>query len=433
MPAQSQRMNIWLITVGEPVPDIDNENPRLLRTGVLAEKLGSRGHAVTWWTSTFDHYAKVHRSPEDATCFWSNVKIRMLHSVGYKRNISFRRFAEHSGVARKFAQEARTVESPDIIFCSLPTIELSSAAVQYGLERNIPVLLDVRDLWPDVLIEVAPRGLRWLSRLLLSGSVRRATYAMRNATGLVGISDGYLDWALQYAARPRQAADAMFPLGYIAPAQTSADDRSAADRLRALGIDESRTLVWYIGSFGRQYDLTPVLEGARALSGSNSDVQFVISGDGELGDRWRSLAEGLVNVVFTGWIHADEINWLRARAAIGLQPYILGAPQGLANKLFEYLSAGIPVLSSLAGENAQLLDTYVCGLNYQAGNTEDFLLKLSWLLSRGDERTAMGLRGKALFEQQFDGATVFDGLISHLEQVNLRTNSPPPPRQRGCR
>jgi glycosyltransferase involved in cell wall biosynthesis len=240
---------------------------------------------------------------------------------------------------------------------------------------------------------------------------------MQNATGLVGISDGYLNWALRYAARPRRTADAMYPLGYIAPAQTSADDRSAADKLQALGIDESRTLVWYIGSFGRQYDLTPVLQGARALLESKSDVQFVISGDGELGDRWHSLAEGLTNVVFTGWINADEINWLRAKAAIGLQPYILGAPQGLANKLFEYLSAGIPVLSSLTGENQDLIDSHACGLSYKAGNTEDFLQKLSCLLSSADERMAMGQRGKALFEQQFDGKTVFDGLIHHLEKV----------------
>lgn len=417
MPAQSQRLVIWLITVGEPLPDMENGNPRLLRTGVLAEKLSERGHAVTWWTSTFDHYAKVHHAREDTTLAWGNVTIRMLHSVGYKRNISFQRFIEHRGVARKFTREARALDSPDIILCSLPTIELSWAAVRYGLERNIPVILDIRDLWPDVLIDVVPRGLRWLSRLLLATSRRRAAFAMQNATGLVGISDGYLNWALRYADRARRAADAMYPLGYIAPAQTSADNQSAADKLQALGIDESRTLIWYIGSFGRQYDLSPVLQGARALLESNSDIQFVISGDGELGDRWRSLAQGLTNVVFTGWIHADEINWLRSKAAIGLQPYRPGAPQGLANKLFEYLSAGIPVLSSLAGENAQLIDAHACGLNYQAGNTEDFLHKLSYLLSHTDERTAMGLRGKNLFERQFDGATVFDGLIEHLEKV----------------
>lgn len=411
-------MVIWLITVGEPLPAIDSNNPRLLRTGTLARKLAGRGHVVTWWTSTFDHYAKTHRATKNTTFQWNNVTIRMLHSVGYKRNVSFRRFFEHAGVARKFSIQARHLTAPDVILCSLPTIELCSEAVRFGLERNVPVLLDIRDLWPDVLIDVAPQGLRWLSRLLLFRSVKSATEALRLATGVIGISDGYMEWALKYAGRSRRAADAMYPLGYVAPDSAATRDTTAPDKLQALGIDKTRVLVWYVGSFGRQYDLAPVLSAARklALSG-NGEVQFVISGDGELGRRWRSLAEGLGNVVFTGWIDADEINWLRARASIGLQPYVAGAPQGLANKLFEYLSAGIPVLSSLAGENAQLIDSHACGLSYEAGNTEDFMRKLSYLLEHTQERQLMGLRGKALFERQFDGNIVFDGLADHLESV----------------
>src|SRR5690606_2789684 len=99
------------------------------------------------------------------------------------------------------------------------------------------------------------------------------------------------------------------------------------------------------------YDLGPVLESARrAQAEFGSEVQFVISGDGELGRHWRRRALGLPNVIFTGWIGGDEINWLRDHAAIGFQPYSANASQGLPNKLFEYLSAGIPVLSSLQGE-----------------------------------------------------------------------------------
>ena len=91
------------------------------------------------------------------------------------------------------------------------------------------------------------------------------------------------------------------------------------------------------------------------------DIQFVISGDGEFGPRWRQLAAGLDNVVFTGWIGAHEINWLRAHAAVGLQPYAQGAPQGLANKLFEYLHAGLPIVASDATATVDFLRRYGLG------------------------------------------------------------------------
>jgi glycosyltransferase involved in cell wall biosynthesis len=411
-------MNVWLLTVGEPMPLVDAGNPRLLRTGVLARRLTELGHHVTWWTSTFDHYAKRQRSDDDLLLDWSGVQIRLLRSVGYRRNVSLRRFREHRGVARKFAAIAPTLPRPDVIVASLPTLELARAAVEYGQRARVPVLVDVRDLWPDVLMEVAPRPLRWLARILLHGQHADCEYALRHCAGIIGISQAYLDWGLRIAGRARRAADAIFPLGYLAPKASEGSDERAAAALRARGVDPSKTLCWYVGSFGRQYDLLPVIDAARRVAAAgHRDVQFIISGDGEQGEQWRAAAAGADNVLFTGWIDGDAINWLRGHAAIGFQPYVPGAPQGLANKLFEYLSAGIPVISSLPGENAELIAAHACGLNYHPGSGEDCAAKVRELLDDPARRTAMAANGKRLFMQQFHPETIFDGLANHLATV----------------
>ena len=425
-------MRIWLVTVGEPLPIASDPNPRLLRTGVLARRLVAGGHEVTWWTSAFDHFRKRHHCATDTTVVSESGTIRLLKSVGYRGNLSPMRFVEHAGVARKFSIQARLQPAPDIILASLPTIELAREAVRFGKAHDVPVLIDVRDLWPDVLVDVMPRRLRWLGRWVLAPLIRDSSYALANCSGIIGVSDGYLTWALRQAKRPATANDAILPLGYV-PTESSSDDMNAAgDRLRRIGVDPSRTLCWYVGSFGRQYDLAPALHAASRLRGSGRmDIQFVISGDGELGSRWRQLAAGLDNVVFTGWIGAHEINWLRAHAAVGLQPYAQGAPQGLANKLFEYLSAGMPVVSSLPGENQQLIEQYGCGLTYRPGDAADCLEKITLLADDDDRRQAMGRRGKELFLQRFDSHIVFDGLAAHLETVAERHRSQRPRHHRG--
>jgi glycosyltransferase involved in cell wall biosynthesis len=414
-------MRIWLVTVGEPVPVIDAENPRLLRTGVLARLLSARGHETSWWTSTFDHYGKRQRANEDRSLAWEGVTIRMLRSVGYKRNVSLRRFVEHRQIAQKFAAQARDLPRPDVIFASLPTIELSRAAVEFGREANVPVLLDIRDLWPDAIIDLAPRGARWLARMLMAPMSRSATTALRNCSGIVGISRNYLDWGLERAGRVGGATDGIFPLGYAAPRANPLGDQSSAEALASKGVDPGKLICWYVGSFGRQYDLGPVIEAAkRVAADGRRDVQFVISGDGELGAKWRQLAGHSSNIAFTGWIDGDQISWLRARAAVGLQPYVAGAPQGLANKLFEYISAGIPVLSSLSGENADLIANYSCGLTYRAGDGRDCYEKLCKMLDEPSLRARMGENGKDLFMKQFDSNTIFEGLAAHLETVARR-------------
>ena len=112
-------MRVWLVTIGEPLPII-SEDARLLRAGMLAEELVSRGHKVIWWTSTFDHSKKQQLFPVDKTIDLSeSFCIHLLHSVGYKQNISVRRVIDHVGVARKFKYYSHKEPVPDVIICSI--------------------------------------------------------------------------------------------------------------------------------------------------------------------------------------------------------------------------------------------------------------------------------------------------------------------------
>ncbi|MSR21389.1 MAG: glycosyltransferase WbuB [Gemmatimonadetes bacterium] len=410
-------MRVWILTVGEPLPVFD-QNPRLFRTGLLARALSARGHAVVWWTSTFDHYGKRHRSERDTLTRWDGGEIRLLRSTGYPTNRSLLRFVEHAGVARKFGAVAPRLPRPDVILASLPTIDLAHQAVRYARSTGVPIVVDVRDLWPDALLSLLPRLLRWPGRIVLSPLARKARITLRNTNAIVAVSPGYLEWGLRMARRPRSSADQVFPIGYVSTPEVANLGSAARDGLIAKGVDENKTICWYVGSFGRTCDLAPVISAARALELMDSDgVQFVISGDGELGPRWRDLARGLKNVVFTGWIGADEIEWLRRRASIGLQPYAAGAPQGLANKLFEYLSAGLPVVSSLLGENEALLRKHECGLTYPPGDSRACLEKVSELLDNPSGRVAMGLRARAAFEESFDGEKVLERFSAYLEAL----------------
>jgi glycosyltransferase involved in cell wall biosynthesis len=414
-PSMSSNLRIWLITVGEPLPIPGCHNPRLLRTGRLARCLTDRGHEVLWWTSAFDHFTKRHHTPDDANFEWEGGQLRLLRSTGYRKNVSIRRFIEHAGIARKFAREARMLPPPNLILVSLPTIELAHAAVEYGRAAGVPVLVDIRDLWPDIMIDVLPQRWRWLSRMLLSSQVRRAHEAMARCDALIAVSEGYLQWGLRYANRARQPLDVSIPLGYVAP-QARRQTEEVGHQLARIGVRQEAMLCWYVGTFGRQYDLAPVIKAAHMFQAAGrNDVQFVISGEGELGPRWHAQAAGLRNVVFTGWIGADEINWLRSHAALGLQPYAKGAPQGLANKLFEYLSAGLPVVSSLAGENEQLIREHHCGLTYRAADAADCHRQLSTLLDDSALRQRMGAEGQRLFETQFNATSVFERLMNHIE------------------
>jgi hypothetical protein len=153
-------VDVWLITIGEPVPVGEGAKDRLHRTGLFAALLAGWGHRVTWWTSAFDHFRKRPLGPLGEVSLSPGLKAILLDGGGYSRNLSLARFRDHSRIARRFREAVGHHPAPDVLVAALPSLELPLEAVRYGQSRGRPVVLDMRDMWPDIFVEALPRPLR---------------------------------------------------------------------------------------------------------------------------------------------------------------------------------------------------------------------------------------------------------------------------------
>ena len=409
-------MNVWLITVGESLP-ILGRNDRLLRTGLLAERLVQRGHDVLWWTSTVDHFRKqLIVSGEPRLPSSIGAELQFIRGQFYKKNVSLSRLKNHLEIAHRFRELSRAEEHPDVILCSFPTIELCREAVLYGKEYRIPVVIDVRDLWPDIFLELFPSWIKYIGLLLLRKLFLDAKFALANADAIYAVSKSYLAWGLKKAGRNATNRDKVFPLAYKPSLPTLEDSACLMGKLPDLEVSEAKPIIVFAGTFGQTYDLATVLLGVRKMNLSNAyKPQFVFCGTGELHGEWKALASGLENVYFPGWLSVGELAQLLAWADIGIAAYARGAPQGIPNKVIEYMSAGLPVLCSLPGEARILLESSQCGLYYEAGNAESFATALSGLLFSPSLRAEMGKKSKAIFECKFTSEMVYEDMIDELE------------------
>jgi hypothetical protein len=159
---------IWLVKLGETLP-IGTNKKRLLRTGLLAEILAKEGHEVTYWCSTFDHFNKENRFAEDTEIETEEgYRLKLLNGKAYLKNVSIDRLINHRQIAKKFKEQIyKEGNKPDLILTSIPTVELAYECVKFGKKFDIPVLLDIRDLWPDIFFqELLPGPLK---KIALSG------------------------------------------------------------------------------------------------------------------------------------------------------------------------------------------------------------------------------------------------------------------------
>jgi glycosyltransferase involved in cell wall biosynthesis len=425
-------VRVWLVKIGE-----GGRGGRPYRIDMLAESLRSRGHDVLLWTSNFDHIEKRHLFDCGVS---RNIAERFdaiyMHSPGYKRNVSLQRLWDHRCIAHRFRELMRKeAQKPDVVLCCLPTLGLCKAAVEYGKASSIPVVIDVRDLWPDVFLTVAPQWGRAFAQSVMQPLSDSTDAILAGAAGITAVSEEYLQWGIRRAGRASGTNDAVFPLSFTPPNTEGVDGRIIRRQLSDMGVDLSKRLCVFAGTLGSTYDIETVLACSAVLAREPryADVRVVFCGDGDkrrlLTDRNRPM-----NAVYTGWLSQPQLHYLMSRTRLGFLSYTRSALQSLPNKVYEYMASGVAIVSSLEREAKCLIETRECGLSYRAEDLQSMTNSVMTLLDDDARCRRYGENGRRTFEREFRAEVVYSRMSGHLEKVaGFSANSAAHPDKTGDR
>lgn len=414
---------VWVFQTGEPL-HIDGENVRPMRAMNLSNALAQAGHRVVLWSTAFYHQEKRHRiTTEQIIKFSDHIEIRLIPSRGYRRHIGVGRLIDHVQLAfnlKKMLQQAGSL--PDVAFIGYPPIETAAVLARWLAKRGVPALLDVKDQWPSLFLDAVPRPLRPLGRIALWPHFHLARRAMRDATGLSAMANGFLDWTLRFAQRARTEMDGVFPLtsplGQVSVLQIETARRWWDDQ----GIeDDGRPRVCFVGSHSPAFDFKPVHEAAKIAAKAVSPCEFVICGDGGSSVELRAMMSGLPNVHFPGWIDRPKIEALAERCQAALAPYlnIDSFKKSIPNKIIDALSVGLPILSPLQGEVASLISGNGVGISYGTDTGKTLHNCIRALMQDTALQQIMSQKARALYAERFSFEMVYGGLVKHLEMMAI--------------
>jgi glycosyltransferase involved in cell wall biosynthesis len=407
-------MHVWLVKAGEALPSDDSKD-RQRRMGLLATELVEQGHKVTWFNSTFYHARKIQRFSENQKINISkNYDIQLIWANSYKKNVSLSRLLHHRNTASRFSDIADRTERPDVILCSMPTIELAEVTVKYANENNIPVVIDIRDLWPDIFIEMVPKTIGMVIKPYINRSKKRLNKLLSNCDAITALTDSFLDWGLRYANRKRTSFDRVFNMAYKVEISKNT---TCHEHWESYGVEKGDFIVSFFGTLGKQFEFDPIIEAAKELRNIKK-IKFIICGDGESMPQIKEKAKDLNNIFFPGWINQTSIHSLLEISSVGLAPYreSINFTMNIPNKFGEYLSSGLPVLLSIRGDMETLTTKYNCGYVYNDGK---HLAKLiTNLHSDGELLKSMSINANRLFEDRFDANNVYAQMAEYLEGVS---------------
>lgn len=403
-------MNIWLISAFEPTPP---DNLRPMRFMGIAEAALERGHKITFFSGTFKHSTKLHRF--EKTTYQKvkeNYELVFVHSMSYHKNISVKRMLAHYDLAKKLmAGIKKQKNKPDLIFISLPPLSTVSKVTNWGKKNNIPVVVDIIDPWPEVFVKGFPQPFQKLSKTILWPFYNKFKNIIKKAAAVTAISEEYIQWSKKMGLNGK-------PSAVFYPAVQFNEVKFAFKRLQATcKKDEARLRIIYAGSLSSSYDIPTILSAAELLEQKHpGKTEFIIAGAGPQEELVKQKKP--VNVKFLGWLGQEDIYREFFLSHLGLTQHVKGATQSVTYKLFDYLSAGLPVLNSLESEMADLIQNNKVGLNNKPGNAESLVLNIEKFISNKNLLNQYKQNALKLTAEIGDSKVVYGRLVEFIELVN---------------
>lgn len=381
-------MRILIFTQYYP-PEVGATQTRL---HLFASQLAARGHEVTVVAEVPNHPAGIisqeyrgvlfRRSVEDGVRVvrvWvaTSPTKSFLIRIGFYLTYAFNAFIAALFFARR----------PDVIFASSPPLTVGLPALACATILRRPFVLDVRDLWPALAVELGE--MRNGTALRLARSLERKLY--RDAAAITAVTEGFRDYIAAEGV-PRERIT-LVPNGTLTDVfrPVPADE---AER-QALGLS-GRFVVGFFGNHGIAQDLPGVLETAGLLA-DDDRFRFLFVGEGPAKADLLEKARGMPNIVFR-----DQVPQQRVAALIALADVVLVPLRKLdmfktfvPSKLFDFMACERPVALQVDGEARAILDRAGAGVFVEPGDAGALAAALRRFIEMGpDARQAMGARGR---------------------------------------
>ncbi len=300
----------------------------------------------------------------------------------------------------------------NVIYATSPPLFVGAAALIISYARRIPLVFEVRDLWPESAIALGqlnnPQAIRWATWL------EETCY--RRARQIVVTTDEMVD----YLTKRGFKASKITVVRNGANTDLFRFDSMARKRLRdMLGLKDNFVLV-YAGLLGVAQGLNAVLESAKLLASRETKVQFLFIGDGPVKAKLQKQAEDfqLTNVTFIPAQPRDTIPGYLSAGDVALVPLtrkrLLGA---LPSKMFDAMACQRPVLLSAEGEACQVLDETEAGIIVPPEDPSALVQAVLRLRDAPQLCASYGQNGRQAVVAHYSRQALARQLIQLLEQL----------------
>lgn len=371
--------------------------PGITRSYWIAQKLIEAGFQVTMLAhknvllNQHTPVPRVERSTIDGI------------DVIYLRN----RYSNNMGIiarARAFltfmlsaTYQALREKDVDLVIATSTPLTVAFPALICKLIKRTPFIFEVRDLWPEVPIQMGAIRNPLMQKLLRR--FEKTTYV--NAEHIVALSPGMQDGVCKFVPRENTSMiPNMAKIDQFWPRQPD------TKLFHSLSLRPNSFKVIYFGQMGISNALDYIIAAAEFVHHLDQNIDFLFLGHGNKQEEIINISKRkqLTNIHVMDRVPMKKMSAIANLCHVSLVTFsdlpilYTNSP----NKLFDSISAGLPVIVNSPGWTKDMVETHKCGFFSDPEKPEDLAKCILRLKNNLNLRREMGANARRLAETTYD-------------------------------
>lgn len=385
------------------------------RWGYFAEYLVNQNHKITVLTSFPNHpLGKILNGYKNRWRFEEKDSMKIIRTWTYisisRKFIS--RLFNYLSFAFSSYINSFSIKDIDVIIASSPPLSVAIAGAIIAKNKKIPLVLDLRDIWPEAAVSTGYIKKGILYRLAGKWEKRcyeRAKKILVNSPAIFEELKNIKGVSLSKLEFVPNGADLEF-FKEIEHNNKIDEEYNVKDKF----------VVLYTGLLGFAQAPEIMIDAAEILK-NNKDIVFLIIGGGPLKKDLELKIKNLKldNVILTGQRPRKEMPAFVNRGDICLIPYKNSSTfqKNVPSKMFDYMASGKPIIINLKGAASSIIKKAQAGLVVEPENAFALAKAIEQLYNNKFLRKKMGDLGRLYVEKYYDKKEISKKLEIILKNV----------------
>ena len=296
----------------------------------------------------------------------------------------------------------------DLVYYSSPSLVGAISGLAMARILKAKFVFEFRDIWPLTLVNVGGFnerniGIKFMQKI--------EKFVVENAELVVSTLPGGKQYLEESGLKFRDF--------YHSPngVNTVELDYALGTKGKLININRKKINLIYAGSLSEANAIVPLMKSVRRLK-DRTDIHFHILGDGAEKKSLEILMNDSQNITFYG--HFDKFSAIRSVAACDialiawhdLDIYRFGVS---ANKIFEYMALGLPIINIYSG-GYDYVSRHKCGVTLESTHEID-LSDAIMMLNKANIREEFGQRGRSRVAECHTYKIIAKNLVTKIKNM----------------